>query len=169
MNTQKRVIIDVREKDEFANEHIADSINLPLSELGRQAPGVLKNLDGCTFVLMCQSGKRAGLAKKQLEAMGFSQGLVLGEGGIAEWKKQGKPLQRSGAAVMPVMRQVQLTAGTMAFLGALLAWFINPAWILLSGFVGLGLMVAGATGFCGMAELLSLMPWNKGKPKMKCE
>ena len=31
----------------------------------------------------------------------------------------------------------------------------------LSGFVGTGLILAGATGFCGMARLLALMPWNR--------
>ena len=30
-----------------------------------------------------------------------------------------------------------------------------------SGFVGAGLFVAGTTGFCGMARILALMPWNK--------
>ncbi|MFN3400784.1 MAG: YgaP-like transmembrane domain [Ferrovibrio sp.] len=49
----------------------------------------------------------------------------------------------------------------MAFLGAVLAWFVSPWFILLSGFVGAGLMMAGLTGFCGMARLLAAMPWNR--------
>jgi hypothetical protein len=36
-----------------------------------------------------------------------------------------------------------------------------PAWILLTWFVGAGLVFAGVSGFCGMARLLALMPWNK--------
>jgi hypothetical protein len=32
---------------------------------------------------------------------------------------------------------------------------------MLSGFVGAGLVFAGVTGFCGMARLLALMPWNR--------
>jgi hypothetical protein len=31
----------------------------------------------------------------------------------------------------------------------------------LSAFVGAGLIVAGITGFCGMANLLLHMPWNR--------
>ncbi|MDK4530548.1 DUF2892 domain-containing protein, partial [Kingella kingae] len=28
-------------------------------------------------------------------------------------------------------------------------------------FVGVGLVFAGVTGFCGMAKLLAKMPWNR--------
>ena len=157
----KQVIIDVREKEEFVSERIADSINLPLSELGRQAPGVLKNLECCSFLLMCRSGKRSGLAKQQLESLAPGRELKVFEGGILEWKKQNKPTECPGSSVLPIMRQVQLVAGTLVVLGAVLSWLMSPVWIALSGFVGLGLMTAGATGFCGMAELLSRMPWNK--------
>jgi hypothetical protein len=46
---------------------------------------------------------------------------------------------------------------------------VNPSFIFLSGFVGAGLMVAGATGFCGMAEILARMPWNRGRPGLEKE
>jgi hypothetical protein len=42
-------------------------------------------------------------------------------------------------------------------LGALVA----PGFYALSGFVGAGLLFAGVSGFCGMARLLAVMPWNK--------
>lgn len=155
------VIIDVREKDEFAREHIPHSIHLPLSELNRQAPGIFKNLEGRSFLLMCLSGKRSLLAQQQLAALGLTENIELYEGGIQEWKKQNKPTERSGPPGLPLMRQVQLVAGSLAFLGACLAWFVHPAWVFLPGLVGLGLMTAGATGFCGMAELLARMPWNR--------
>ena len=157
----KQVIIDVREKEEFTSERIADSINLPLSELARQAPGVLKNLEGCSFLLMCRSGKRSGLAKQQLESLAPGSDLKLFEGGILEWKKQNKPTECAGKSVLPIMRQVQLVTGTLVFVGAVLSGLLNPVWIVLSGLVGFGLIIAGATGFCGMAQILSRMPWNK--------
>ena len=83
----KQVIVDVREKDEFTAERVEGSINLPLSDLNHQAPGVLKNLGECSFVLMCRSGKRAGLAKRQLEALGVGCVLQVYEGGSLEWKR----------------------------------------------------------------------------------
>ncbi|MBI3541874.1 MAG: rhodanese-like domain-containing protein [Deltaproteobacteria bacterium] len=161
----KQVIIDVREKDEFKADRVAGSINVPLSELGHQAPGILKNLDGCSFVLMCRSGKRAGLAKQQLEQLGLGCDLQVYEGGILEWKRQGKPTECAGPVAFPIMRQVQLVAGTLVLAGAALTWWVDPRWLALPAFVGLGLTVAGSTGFCGMAELLARMPWNKAAPK----
>jgi hypothetical protein len=43
-----------------------------------------------------------------------------------------------------------------------MGYFISPLFFLLSGFFGLGLTFAGATGFCGLARVLALMPWNRG-------
>jgi hypothetical protein len=43
----------------------------------------------------------------------------------------------------------------------ILSNLVAPAWILLSWFVGAGLVFAGVSGFCGMARLLALMPWNR--------
>jgi hypothetical protein len=40
--------------------------------------------------------------------------------------------------------------------------------VLLSGFVGLGLIVAGATGFCPMVIMLAKMPWNQASKKANC-
>ena len=59
-------------------------------------------------------------------------------------------------------------AGTMALAGAILAVTVAPAWIFLSGFVGFGLVLAGATDFCPMAILLAKMPWNQGSKKSTC-
>lgn len=157
----KKIIIDVREKEEYASEHIEDSISLPLTELARQAPGVIKNLPESTVVLMCRSGKRAELAKNQLDAMKLKRTFEIYPGGILEWKKQNKPTQCLGPSVFPIMRQVQLVAGFLVVLGVTLSFLVNSNWIFLSAFIGAGLMFAGATGFCGMAKLLGVMPWNR--------
>ena len=45
-----------------------------------------------------------------------------------------------------------------------MGWLVHPAWIALSAFVGAGLLMAGATGFCGMARVLMLAPWNRTRP-----
>jgi hypothetical protein len=59
------------------------------------------------------------------------------------------------------MRQVQIAAGSLVVLGQLLAWLVTPAFGLLSAFVGAGLIVAGVTGYCGMANLLGRLPYNR--------
>jgi hypothetical protein len=56
---------------------------------------------------------------------------------------------------------VQITAGSLVLLGLILSTMVAPAWILLSWFVGAGLVFAGVSGFCGMARLLAVMPWNR--------
>ncbi|RZJ93902.1 MAG: DUF2892 domain-containing protein, partial [Brevundimonas sp.] len=64
-------------------------------------------------------------------------------------------------APLELMRQVQIAAGSLVLLGTVLAWLVHPAFIALSGFVGAGLVFAGASGFCGMARVLAVMPWNR--------
>ena len=59
------------------------------------------------------------------------------------------------------MRQVQLAAGALVLLGVLLGFLVTPAFFGVSAFVGAGLMMAGATGWCGMARVLARMPWNR--------
>lgn len=58
------------------------------------------------------------------------------------------------------MRQVQIVAGALVVIGILLGQ-IHPAFRLISAFVGCGLIFAGITGYCGMAKLLALLPYNK--------
>ena len=59
------------------------------------------------------------------------------------------------------MRQVQLAAGGLVVLGVVLGSTVSPWLYGVAGFVGAGLMFAGATGFCGMARMLQHMPWNR--------
>ena len=48
--------------------------------------------------------------------------------------------------------------GTLTFDGSLKNAMLGA---LLAGFVGAGLVFGGATGWCGMAKLLQVMPWNR--------
>ena len=159
----EQIILDVREQDEFEAEYIPGSIWVPLSQFAQTAPGVLQSLLGRNILLMCRSGNRANLALKQITQLGFA-GQVSAEvysGGILEWAKQGKPVVSCKAARLPIMRQVQITAGLLVLLSVLLSFGVDQriAWV--AAFIGAGLTFAGITGFCGLAKLLMLMPWNK--------
>jgi len=155
------IIVDVREKDEFAAEHVKNSIHVPLADFSRQAPAIFRALSGKSILLMCRSGKRAALAASQAASFGDGIDLSVFQGGLTEWKHQGKPTLAADGTHLPIMRQVQLIAGGLVVVGALLSYFVNPSFIILPGLVGAGLTVAGAFGFCGMAEVLARMPWNK--------
>ena len=53
----------------------------------------------------------------------------------------------------------------MILLGVILGSTVSPSWYAISGFVGAGLIMAGVTGFCGLARMLMVMPWNKKMAK----
>ena len=86
---------------------------------------------------------------------------LLLDGGLDAWKKAGLPVRDNAKAPLPMNRQVQITAGTLVLAGVLVGGFIHPAGYALSGFIGAGLIFAGASGWCGMANVLAAMPWNR--------
>jgi hypothetical protein len=45
--------------------------------------------------------------------------------------------------------------------GVGLGTLVHPGFYALSAFAGAGLIVAGTTGFCGMALILARAPWNR--------
>lgn len=157
------IIIDVRERDEFEAEHIETSINLPLSTLPARAQEVMSQAQGQTIVLMCRSGKRANIA-----AIHFQNARIF-EGGILEWKRQGRPTRSTKKRHFPILRQVHLVAGTTILTTAALGALMHPGFLWVTAFFGAGLTVSGATGFCGMAEILSRMPWNQVQSQSKEE
>ncbi len=151
-------IIDVREPDEIAFEAIPGAISLPMSQLeAGKAPNAAPNT---TLYVMCQSGGRSCRASTILRERGFSN-VVDVVGGVNAFKKSGGTILQ-GRRIIPLMRQVQITAGSLVLTGVILALNGHPAFIYLSGFVGLGLILAGISGTCPMAMLLNKMPWNRG-------
>lgn len=163
MASESEIIIDVRERDEFVAEHIQGALHMPLSSFDTVAPGVLPYIKERKLVFMCTAGPRAELAMANLPKMGFhdnSQCRVY-PGGLTAWKKEGKPTIKSGKQPLPILRQVQLIAGSIILLTVALGYWVAPGFLAIAAFFGAGLTVAGLTGFCGMAKLLALMPWNK--------
>jgi rhodanese-related sulfurtransferase len=149
------VLVDIREADEHAREHIPGARHRALSGFDTETVGGPSDQ---MLIFYCRSGMRTRANAQRLAAAGSCEAYAL-EGGIDGWKKAGLPVTFDRRKPIELMRQVQITAGSLVLLGLILA-LISPAFILLSGFVGAGLVVAGATGFCGMARLLSAMPWN---------
>ena len=153
--SQRVAVIDVREPMEYAGGHIAGSLNVPLSRL-HQA-----DLPGGPLVLVCQSGNRSAKGVQTLLERGYAHPVNDLQGGLPSWQQAGLPLHKLRNAPLPLMRQVQIAAGSLVLLGLILSNTVAPAWILLTWFVGAGLVFAGVSGFCGMARLLAVMPWNK--------
>ena len=152
------VLIDVRDADEHAREHIPGARHHALSRIDVETP-VRAGDD--ILVFHCRSGARtSGNAGRLAAATQDCQAYIL-EGGLDAWKKAGLPVTLDRRQPIELMRQVQIVAGTLILLGVLLGAFVAPGFYALSGFVGAGLLFAGLSGFCGMARLLAVMPWNK--------
>ncbi len=150
-------LIDIRDADEFAREHIPGAVSLPLSRV-EQADVKLEA--GRTAVFHCKSGMRTEANCAKLAARVDGDALIL-DGGLDAWKKSGLPVKDDANAPLPMNRQVQITAGSLVLAGALIGTFVHPAGHALSGFIGAGLIFAGVSGWCGMANVLAVMPWNK--------
>lgn len=151
------VLIDIREGDEYAREHIAGAHLTPLS--GFDEADFPHSRDR-TAVFLCASGTRTASAAPQILACGFREVYQL-KGGLAGWKQAGLETRVNRKAPISIMRQVQIIAGSLVLLGVILGWFVSPWFFALSAFVGAGLAFAGISGTCAMASLLGLLPYNR--------
>ena len=148
-------LVDIRGADEHARERIAGAQNLPLERIG-DLPD-----DGRPVVFHCRSGARTAANAARLAAAAGDAPAHILDGGIDAWRGAGHPTVADRSRPLEIMRQVQIAAGALVLTGVLLGLFVAPGFLGLSGFVGAGLMFAGATGWCGMANLLRVMPWNR--------
>ena len=74
-------IVDVREKEEFAEGHISGAINVPLTELKK---GNRANLDTKeTYIIICHSGNRSKEASDILFEEGYD--VVNVSEGMSSW------------------------------------------------------------------------------------
>lgn len=151
------VLIDIREPDEYAREHIPGAISLPVSTLD-EADLTLEA--GKQAIFHCKSGMRTDSNCARLAEHVDGEAFML-DGGLDAWRSLGLPTAKDTKAPLEINRQVQITAGSLVLLGVILGWFVHPAAFGLPAFVGAGLMFAGISGWCGMASLLAVMPWNR--------
>lgn len=151
------VFIDVRDSNEYEHEHIQQATHIPLKKLHTLDPQQYSNKIG---VFYCRSGNRTEINKALIDQTPLKEKYCL-TGGLVGWKQAGLAVTKNVSAPIDVMRQVQLIVSIMILLGVVLSYTVSPYFILLTVLAGIGLFIAGATGFCGMANLLKFMPWNK--------
>jgi rhodanese-related sulfurtransferase len=157
LEDQNITLIDVREPVEYAGEHIKGAKLYPLSQFD---PHQFSPENQTKLVLYCQSSNRSGQAARKLENIGFIEVGHL-SGGLNAWKNAGYPVEKSKNAPISLFRQVQIVAGSLVFLGTVLGAFVSPYFLILSGFVGAGLVFAGVTNACAMGMLLAKLPYNQ--------
>lgn len=157
LDNGEALLIDIREADEYVREHIPEAHLVPLS--GFDSQDFPRDHDKIA-IFHCASGTRTATAAPQILGTGFAQIYQL-EGGLKAWRAAGFPVNENRSAPISIMRQVQITAGSLIVLGIVLAVTLSPWFMGLSAFVGAGLVFAGLSGTCAMASLLAAMPWNK--------
>lgn len=148
-------LIDIRGADEHARERIPGALNVPLDQIG-DLPS-----DEQPIIFHCKSGMRTSANAATLAAASNGSQAHILLGGIDAWRNAGHATIADQSQPIEIMRQVQITAGALVLVGVLLGLFVAPGFFGLSAFIGAGLMFAGITGWCGMANLLRIMPWNR--------
>lgn len=95
-----RVLIDVREPEEYAAGHLPDAINLPRGVLEFRIeahpamaciPSESLSVRTRPLVVYCLTGGRSALAADSLQQLGFNQVSSLA-GGINAWSEAGQPV-----------------------------------------------------------------------------
>jgi rhodanese-related sulfurtransferase len=149
------VLIDVREPAEYKAEHIKGSHLLPL---GGCCPATLPAAaHGKKVIIHCKAGKRGEKACAALMESG--QEVYNLAGGLDAWVAAGLPVEKGSG--LPLMRQVQIAVGALVVGFTVLGFTVHPWLHGVAGMIGLGLLNAGITGWCGMALVLAKMPWNR--------
>ena len=84
--------IDVRSADEYAERHLGSDPNIPHSDIRREIDQLAPDRN-TEIVLYCVAGGRSGVAKMQLESLGYTR--VRNAGGIEQVREE------RGCAALP--------------------------------------------------------------------
>ncbi|NQU60935.1 MAG: rhodanese-like domain-containing protein [Rhodospirillales bacterium] len=93
LENREVLLIDVRETEEYEEEHVPGAVLYPMSYLDGD---FLPQITECKIVVMCRSGQRSAVGAKQLMNEGLS-GVMDLAGGILAWKEAG--LETEGTAL----------------------------------------------------------------------
>lgn len=155
-------LLDVRSPDEFNNQHVYGSSNLPMDQLnhcsvaeklgsqaGREEP----------LFLLCASGKRSEMAAAKLAGQGMANVATV-SGGTGAWRKARLPLVVKRRLPTPE-QQVQILLGVITLLALIKASLFSPWFYSLVGLVGIMLIFSGVTTCNRLSSLLARLPWNR--------
>ncbi|MEW8509072.1 MAG: rhodanese-like domain-containing protein [Candidatus Thiodiazotropha sp.] len=160
---EKIDLLDVRTGMEYRSGHIPGAKLLTLDKISDESLveqlGDPKGRDHASIYVTCQSGFRAQQAVAQMQATGYKN-LVLVEGGSEGWEKAGLPMKRCGR-IISLERQVQIAIGSLLLLKVIFGFTLHELFFLAGALIGMGLIMAGVTRWCGMARLIAMMPWNR--------
>ena len=156
-------LVDVRTAAEYRAGHIPGAQLIPAEEL---VPAIFENRLGRpalgrneTLYIICHAGQRAARVAERLRHSGLTN-IALVDGGTQGWSQAGLPLRRQGNAIS-LERQVQIAIGSLLILKVVLGYGVHELFFAAAAFIGAGLIFAGVTRWCGMAQLIARLPWNR--------
>ncbi len=155
--SKEDIILDVRSH----GEHFETSLKQPHYLVELNSLDVKKfltdyHVGNKKIYILCGSGYRATQAAKKFEEAGYDNIAIIKDGISALGEEH---LNKS--AVISLERQTRIGVGSLIVLSVLLGCSVSPLFYLATFFFGAGLIYAGISNFCGLALLLSKMPWNK--------
>ncbi|HEY9172292.1 MAG TPA: rhodanese-like domain-containing protein [Verrucomicrobiae bacterium] len=77
------VLVDVRTVAEYNAGHLTNAVNIPLDQVTEILPQRVPDKSK-VVLLHCRSGRRSGMAEKQLRALGYTNVFNVGSYGQAE-------------------------------------------------------------------------------------
>lgn len=88
----KFVLVDVREDNEYAKDHLPGAIHLGKGVIERDIENAVPDTKA-EIVLYCGGGFRSAMAADNLQKMGYTNVISM-DGGIREWREKGYPLTK---------------------------------------------------------------------------
>jgi rhodanese-related sulfurtransferase len=156
-------VLDVRSAAEYRAGHIPDAQLMSIDSLSADALAQVFKRPSLgreeTLYITCHAGPRALQAAERLQQAGYKN-VTLIEGGTQRWEQLGLPVERCGKA-LSLERQVQIAIGSLLVLKVFLGFSVHELFFALTAMIGVGLIVAGTTRWCGMARLIAHLPWNR--------
>ena len=90
----KRVVLDVREYDEFAAGHLPGAINIPRGVLEFKIGMVPEAAPrDASLLIYCRTSGRAALSAVQLHRLGYSDVISM-SGGFDQWNSEQRPTEK---------------------------------------------------------------------------
>jgi rhodanese-related sulfurtransferase len=84
---ERIVVLDIRQRAEYASGHIPSARNIPSDELEVRGPNELNQEDRIVIYCRCQDDTRSDLARQTLISSGFKNVVYLQEG-LQRWEDE---------------------------------------------------------------------------------
>ena len=124
------VLIDARSPSEYAEDHLPDAINIPLSQLLERSRSWSHRE---RIITVCaKGGGRSAQACNAFVKAGFDN-VVNIEGGTLAWVAAGLPVNRGTKKMISLERQVRIVSGLLIVAGTVLAATISSWFLVIPG------------------------------------